>query len=174
MKTNVLVMCLIVIPACIQGPGEPAARTEPATSEAVSALGNTCFFQCRSANVQCNATCERFPRPNCEDTCEQRNQNCVQSCGCPFSEEFDEVAFDHRAPTTTSICLGNVPAPGVRYQVYSIFERIDHIRETLECDYTTTHTVVSSTYVNGQCNHRLLPDEPCTPSVAFPTGLCTF
>jgi hypothetical protein len=98
----------------------------------------------------------------------------MHACGCPISQEFDRVSFDHADPTNTFICVGPVFGSGVVYQQYNTFQRTDHIRDTLQCDGTTTETVVSSTVTSsGSCFHRLFPDVSCGLTQTTGAGLCT-
>lgn len=171
MKLCGLAMCLTAA-ACATpiGTADP-----PATSSETSELVTACTVQCNNAWLQCNSVCERFPRPNCEESCDQRLSNCMQACGCPISQESDRVSFDHADPTNTFLCVGPVFGSGVLYQQYNTFQRTDHIRDTLECDGTTTETVVSSTVTSsGTCFHRLFPDLSCQPTQSSGAGLCTF
>ena len=172
MKTGVLSLCLIAVTACASALESP----EPlATSSAASELGNGCSVSCNNARAQCEATCERFPRPNCETNCDTRFSNCMHVCGCPFNEEFDRVSFDHADAVNAGLCVGPFNKPGVFYQQYNLFDRTDHVRDTLQCDGTITEAVVSSTVSSaGPCFHRLFPDSPCGISNATTTGLCTF
>lgn len=172
MKYNVLVMCLIAIAACAEGSTELRAA-EPETSMAVSELGNACTLQCRNGNIQCNATCERFPRPNCEENCDARLLNCMRACGCPFHENFDRVFADHSEPTNTFICVGNRGNLGVRYRVHNLFNRVEHWRRTLQCDGLTTESLVSTEIVfDGTCTSRIFPEISCTPLDTSGEGLC--
>jgi hypothetical protein len=107
--------------------------------------------------------------------CDTRLANCLRACGCPFVEEFDRVTLDHADPTSTLLCVGNIPNPGVLYQVFNTFKRTDHVRQTLQCDSTLTEVVLSSVVSpNGACTHRLFPDQSCFHSTVLPQGLCTF
>lgn len=164
-------MCVMAATACagVSSSPEPAA-----TSTEVSELGNGCSVSCNNARAQCEATCERFPRPNCEENCDQRFSNCMHVCGCPFNEESDHVSFDHAEATSTFICVGPFNARGVYYQQYNTFQRIDHVRDTLQCDGTITETLLSSTVSPaGACFHRLFPDTACPLSQTTGAGLCT-
>jgi hypothetical protein len=172
MKRIACSICLMAAAACASVTGSPEP---PATSSDVSELGNSCSVSCNNARTQCEATCERFPRPNCETSCDQRFSNCMHACGCPFSEESDHVSFDHADPTSTLLCVGPFNARGVYYQQYNTFQRTDHVRDTLQCDGTFTEIVLSSTVsAAGPCFHRLFPDSPCPQSQTSATGLCTF
>lgn len=171
MKTGLLSMCLIAVTACsaVADSPEPAA-----TSSATSELGNSCTVACNDARLRCEATCERFPRPSCEENCDQRFSNCMHVCGCPFNEEFDRVSFDHADATQLFLCVGPIGKQGVSYQRYDLFDRVDHVRDTLQCDGTTTETVVSSTVISaGPCFHRLVPDFVCGPTDVTTPPLCT-
>jgi hypothetical protein len=171
MKLCVLAMCLTAA-ACATPIETP---DQPATSSETSALGNACSVSCRNASIQCNATCDRFPRPNCEENCDQRFSNCMHVCGCPFTDTFDRVSPDHADATSTFICVGPLNSSGVVYQRYNTFVRTDHIQETLQCDGLTTQTVLSSTVSSaGPCYHRLFPDQTCVLTQTTTAGLCTF
>lgn len=77
MKLCVLAMCLFAA-ACVT----PIETPEPpATSSDSSEIQNACTVSCNNAWLQCNAVCERFPRPNCEESCDQRLANCLAVCG---------------------------------------------------------------------------------------------
>jgi len=168
-------MCLFAMVACTETPAPPGDRSEPATSTEISALGNACTIQCRNANIQCNSVCLRNPRPNCEENCDTRFLNCMRSCGCPFSEEFDVTSFDHSTPTNTFVCVGPPNRNGFTYQRYDWFGRTDHKRRTLECDGTTTETTLSSTvFFDGPCYRKLFPDQGCTLTQVSVEQICTF
>lgn len=163
------VFAIFAITACTTPPAEPEA------SQATGELGSSCTLQCSNAQLQCEATCERFPRPSCEENCDTRFDNCMHACGCPFTEEIDRTSFDHADATASFLCVGSFPNPGKRYQVYNFFDRTDHVRRTLQCDGSTTETVLSSTVTAaGQCTHKLFPDQTCPQATISPNGLCTF
>lgn len=169
MRNWIFAIFAIVTTACAAPPAEPEPET--ATSE----LGNSCTLQCNNAQLQCESTCERFPRPGCEDSCDTRFINCMHACGCPFTEEFDRTTFDHADATSTFPCAGTFPNPGKRYQAYNLFNRVDHVQRTLQCDGSTTETVLSSSVVAaGQCSHKLFPDQACSPVTVPLAGLCVF
>ncbi len=176
MKSKVVVMCVMVLAACATQASEPLVSSEePDPASVESELGNACTLQCGNANLQCNATCERFPRPGCEESCDTRLANCLRSCGCPFTEDFTRVVFDHATATNNFLCVGSFPGAGVAYQVFNLFKRTEQVRRTLQCDNTTTETVLSSVVSpDGSCTHRLFPDQPCGQATTSPTGLCTF
>ena len=171
MKLCVLAMCLLTAAACATPIGTSG---EPATSSETSELGNACTVSCNNASTQCFATCDRFPRPNCEENCDTRFSNCMHACGCPFSDTFDSTSFDHADATSTFLCVGPVNSSGVVYQQYNTFQRTDHVQETLQCDGTIVDTVLSSTVTSsGACYHRLFPDVSCQPTqiTAVPCNL---
>ena len=180
MQSRLLVVFLIAAAACAQGPGEPtdresSDRSAPETSVVSSELGNACTIQCRNAQLQCDSTCERFPRPSCEENCDARFGNCMRACGCPFTEEFDRTVGDHADPTSQFLCVGDVPKPGLRYQVYNTFTRTEHVRRTLDCEGFTSEVVLSSVVSpSGPCSHRVFPDQSCSRSDFFPQSICTF
>jgi hypothetical protein len=177
MTTRVLATCLVVLAACAaEVPATaPAPAVEPATSVATADIGTACTNQCTNAANQCQATCDRFPRPNCEENCDNRFSNCMHACGCPISNEFDQVSLDHTDPTNQFLCVGPINANGLSYQKYNLFQRTDHIRETLQCDGLITQTVLSSTVSSaGPCFHKLFPNAPCFPTQSSGVGLCTF
>jgi hypothetical protein len=162
MKLCVLALCLLTAAACATPIG---AADPPATSSETSAIGNACTQNCFNASNQCFATCDRFPRVNCEDNCDQRFTTCMQTCGCPVSTTFDQVSFDHADATSTFLCIGPVNSTGVFYQKYNTFQRTDHIQESVECDGNLVDTVLSSTVTSsGACYHRLFPDVTCRPT----------
>jgi hypothetical protein len=164
MKSRVFAIYLVAAGACAT-----ATPDQPTTSSNTAALGNACTIQCNSASIQCNATCDRNPRPNCEQNCDQRLANCMQACGCPFSEDTLQTTFDHLESTTTTLCVGTGTS-GLAYRVYSIFNRTDDIRTTLQCDGTTTSGVVSSTITqSGTCDGAVSPAMTCNP-VNLPPG----
>jgi hypothetical protein len=173
MKT-ILLVTWTVIAACAANPAPPALD-EPTTSMATSEVTNACANQCNTASIQCFATCDRFPNPNCESRCDQRFANCMQACGCPFNSEFDRVTFDHAVAVNTFVCIGPLNHAGVYYQQYNEFQRTDHVRETLQCDGLTTQTVLSSTVSPaGPCLVRLFPDVSCPISQLPSPGICPF
>jgi hypothetical protein len=176
MKMILYIALTVAIPACAGSPEDPELRT-PAIASMTSELGNQCTIQCNNANVQCNATCERFPRPGCEDKCDQRFLNCMATCGCPFNNEFDRTVFDHATRTVGTLCVGPPFSPGVIYQRYNLFTRTEHVRETLQCDGSISQVVLSSTVSAPQvCFHDdFFPSSlSCPNSQVSLTGICSF
>lgn len=145
MKTACFALFLSLICACATPPEEPRGTEAPPTATRTAALGNACTTQCGSAASQCNATCDRFPRPNCEQNCDARYLNCMTACGCPLSTTYDVTVFDHDVLLSDGLCVGRLNKPGILYREYQHYTRTDHYRETLACDGTTTTTLDSST-----------------------------
>lgn len=176
MKTALFVMPMILTAACAASGDPPEPTAVGATASVASELTNACTVQCNNAWLQCNATCERFPRPSCEASCDQRLATCDASCGCPSTREFDRVVFDHAIQRPGSTCVGDVQtSTGLQYGHYDKFTRTEHVRETLQCDGSKTQTVLSFV-VNGPvpCLHKEV-DIPCTAvEVAPSAGLCIF
>lgn len=166
MKMCMLAIYLVVAGAC----STTATLDPPMTSSDTAALGNACTLQCNNASIQCNATCDRNPRPNCEPNCDQRFTNCMQACGCPFNQDTFQTAFDHLEATSATVCVGT-GSSGIAYRVYNIFNRTDDIRTTLQCDGTTTSGVVSSTVAptGTSCDGAISPTMGCNP-VNLPPG----
>lgn len=174
MKSIVLATCLIATAACTEVTTEPFAPEETA-SVAVSELGNACTLQCRNAWLQCNATCDRFPRPGCEENCDARLVNCMRVCGCPFVEEFDRVVADHVEATSTFLCVGDFPNPGLVHQVFNLFKRTERVRRTLQCDGAISETVLSAVVSSdGQCASRLFPPVGCPVGGGLVIPFCGF
>jgi hypothetical protein len=168
MKRYALAISLFAAVACTTTPADPGETAapgeaaEPATSTAISELGNLCTIQCRNGYTQCNSACLRNPNPNCETNCDTRFLNCMRVCGCPFSEEFDTFSHDHSEQTNEFLCIGPATGPGFTYRKINMFTRRDHIRRTLGCDGLTTETVVSSTvFLDGPCYRSLFPASSC-------------
>jgi hypothetical protein len=159
MRACGFIICLVTAGACAA-----TATPEPSTtSSSTAALGNACTIQCNNASIQCNAVCDRNPRPNCEDNCDQRFSSCMQACGCPFSQDTFQTTFDHLVPTTTTLCVGTGTS-GVAYRVYGMVNRTDDTRTTLQCDGTTTTSTVSSTFTqSGTCDGAISPAMACNP-----------
>lgn len=168
MKTYVFAICLVVAGAC----STTALPDPPTTSSDTAALGNACTISCNNASIQCNATCDRNPRPNCEQSCDQRLLNCMQACGCPFNEDTFTTTFDHLEATSAIICAGT-GSSGTAYRVYNIFDRTDDVRRTLQCDGTTTSSLVSSTVAATglTCDGEVPPPSGCNPVNGSPGGL---
>jgi len=171
MKPTLFAVCLIAIAACAGAP----PPDQPATSSDTAELGNACTIQCNTASQQCNAVCDRNPRPNCEQNCDTRLTNCMQACGCPFSQDTFQTTFDHLEGGNITTCVGT-GFNGTRYRLYGVFSRIDDIRQTLQCDGTTTSAVVSSTVaLTGNCYGAIPPGVPCRPATTDPANIivCT-
>jgi hypothetical protein len=165
MKVCGFIIYLAAAAACAAA----ASPDQPTTSSSTAALGNACTIQCNNASIQCNAVCDRNPRPNCEENCDQRLSNCMQACGCPFSQDTFQTTFDHLQPTTTTLCVGTGTS-GLAYRVYGMVNRTDDIRTTLQCDGTTTSSVVSSSFTqSGTCDGAISPATTCNP-VNLPPG----
>jgi len=165
MKFCIFAICLVGAGAC----STATTLDQPTTSSDTAALGNACTIQCNNASIQCNATCDRNPRPNCEQSCDQRLLNCMQACGCPFSQDTFQTTFDHLQATSNTLCVGS-GSSGIAYRVYNIFDRTDDIRTTLQCDGTTTSSVVSSTVAATglTCDGAVSPTAACNPVNASP------
>ena len=160
MKTCIFAICLVVAGAC----STATPPDQPTTLSDTAALGNACTIQCNNASIQCNATCDRNPRPNCEQSCDQRFLSCMEVCGCPFNQDTFQTSFDHLEATSATVCVGT-GSSGIAYRVYNIFNRTDDVRTTLQCDGTTTSAVVSSTVAptGTTCDIAVSPTATCNP-----------
>jgi len=169
MKRIILALSLCAVAACTGGAAEPPDRGEPTTLTS-SELSNACANQCATAQASCEATCERFPNPNCLPRCDSRFASCMVACGCPFNNDYDVVSFDHVVATSNTVCLGT-SSSGTTNRVYTVYNRTDHMRETLQCDGSTTQTVLSSSVAAaGTCVAPVPPPSGCSQNVVSPSG----
>jgi hypothetical protein len=167
---SALSLSLCVLAGCASGAPEPGDAGEPTTSAASSALSNTCANQCTATQASCEATCERFPNPNCLPRCDTRFATCMQTCGCPFNHDYDVVSFDHASPTSNTVCIGT-SSSATTNRVYTVYNRTDHMRETLQCDGSTTLTLLSSSVAAGDsCVAPVPPPSGCSQNVVSPAG----